>query len=66
MINSHRLLVRGVRTDPPPPEELEEIKTQQVKDFSYYLNTYWHYLLIVGITLAVVLAILFWQRKKEN
>lgn len=66
MINSHRLLVRGIRTDPPPPEKLEEIKTKQVKDFSYYLNTYWHYLVIVGITLAVVLTILFWQRKKEN
>lgn len=65
MINSHRLLVRGVRTDPPAEEVLQEIKAKEEKDFFYYLKTYWHYLLIVGLTLMSVLGILFWQSKQE-
>lgn len=66
MINSHRLLVRGVRTDPPAEEVLQEIKAKEEKDFFYYLKTYWHYLLIVGLTLMSVLGILFWQSKQEK
>lgn len=66
MINSHRLLVRGIRTNPPAVEELEEIKKQQEKDLSYYLRTYWHYLLIILITLTSVVGILSWQSRKEK
>ena len=63
MINSHRLLVRGVRTDPPADEEM---KNQKEKDFLYYLKTYWHYLLIVLFTLISVTGVLFWQSRKEK
>ena len=66
MINSHRLLVRGIRTNPPADEELKEIKNQQEKDLTYYLKTYWHYLLIVFITLISVLGIQFWQSRQEE
>ncbi len=66
MINSHRLLVRGVRTNPPAAEELKVIKNQQEKDLSYYLKTYWHYLLIVFISLTSVIGILIWQDRQEK
>lgn len=67
MINSHRLLVRGTRTDPPPEEELEELKKVQEKNFMYYLSTYWHYFLIIILTLVSVMGVLLWQdRKQEN
>lgn len=66
MINSHRLLVRGVRTDAPPVEESAKIKNKEEKDFYYYLKTYWHYLLIAILTLVSVLGILFWKNQQEN
>lgn len=67
MINSHRLLVRGTRTDAPPVEALDKIKQAQVKDFMYYLNTYWHYILIILLTLMIVIGVVLWQdMKKKN
>lgn len=66
MINSHRLLVRGTRTDAPPEEELKEIKEVQEKDFMYYLKTYWHYFLTIILALMGVVGVLVWQDKKQE
>lgn len=66
MINSHRLLVRGTRTDAPPPEELDVIKKEQEKNFMYYLETYWHYLLTIILTLITVFAVLRWQDMRDR
>lgn len=66
MINSHRLLVRGVRTDPPAVEETEEIKNKQEKDFMYYLETYWYYFLIILLALMAVIGVLFWEDMKNE
>lgn len=65
MINSHRLLVRGTRTE-APPEEVQEIKKQQEKDWQYYLETYWVYFLVVVLTLIVVGLLLVWQDRKQQ
>lgn len=66
MINSHRLLVRGARTDAPPEEELGEIKKKQEKDFMYYLKTYWPYFMTIIVALLAVLGVLLWQGKKRD
>lgn len=66
MINSHRLLVRGTRTDAPPAEELEKIKNEQEKDFMYYLVTYWYYFITIILALMGVIATLLWQDMKQG
>lgn len=64
MINSHRLLVRGVRTDAPPEEILDEIKDEQEKGMMYYLQTYWYYFVIILVTLSATVWIIRRQDKK--
>ena len=66
MVNTHRLLVRGVRIPAPPPEMVEEIAQDQGRGFSYYLQTYWHYLLIITLCIAIVVSTLFLQKRKVH
>lgn len=63
MINSQRLLVRGVRTE-APSEEFIESKKQQEKNWRYYLKTYWYYFVIVLLTLMGVGLFLSWHDKR--
>jgi sortase A len=65
MINSHRLLVRGTRIPAPPVEEIKEIKEEQVKDFNYYMATYWYYFLIILSVLIVTTVVIVLQNKKK-
>src|SRR5690625_204458 len=66
MVNTHRLLVRGVRIPAPPKEIVEEIAQDQGRGFSYYLQTYWHYLLIITVCISIVISTLFLQKRKVH
>lgn len=66
MINTHRLLVRGKRIPAPPAEVVETIRKETIKDFMYYVSTYWFYFVIIIGTLMTVLSILWWQRRENK
>lgn len=66
MINTHRLLVRGKRIPAPPAEVVETIRKETIKDFMYYVSTYWFYFVIIIGTLMTVLGILWWQRRENK
>lgn len=61
MINTHRLLVRGERTDPPEMEDVEWLKAD--KHWIDYFIMYWYYLLFI---LLALLFIFIKLRKDKN
>lgn len=61
MINTHRLLVRGERTDPPETEEIEQLKAE--KSWMDYFLMYWYYFLFI---LLAILFIIIRLRKDKN
>lgn len=62
MINSHRLLVRGVRIEAPTEDQVVQGGLQVQKDLAYYLTSYWQYLVLILLALAIVIVIIFWER----
>lgn len=61
MINTHRLLVRGERTDPLETEEIEQLKAE--KSWMDYFLMYWYYFLFI---LLAILFIIIRLRKDKN
>ena len=51
-VNTHRLLVRGVRMDPPEATEADEVTTEEAPQMSTWVK---EYLFSLGASLAVVL-----------
>lgn len=61
MINTHRLLVRGERTDPPEMEDVEWLRADN--HWIDYFIMYWYYLLFILLT---ILFIFIKLRKDKN
>lgn len=60
MINSHRLLVRGIRI-PNPSEKVKDILEEE-KDLSYYWLTYKYYALLIFIIVIIYSIVIFKYR----
>lgn len=66
MINSHRLIVRGVRIPAPADEIIEEVNHNQTKNLLYYLKTYWYYFLIIFVALIFMVIFTRYQMRKDE
>lgn len=66
MINSHRLIVRGVRIPAPADEIIEEVNHNQTKNLLYYLKTYWYYFLMIFVALIFMVIFIRYQMRKDE